>query len=124
LKLGQFILWLLLGVVYIIAGLIVIQSPLLTAVLLTAFASTLIRGASTRDRNQTGRVTMTAVPTGQPVLLLKKLGGMLMLIAGTALTAFGFYLESSGTKAAGAVLLALGLLLLILKIVRRNQPSS
>jgi hypothetical protein len=67
---------------------------------------------------------MTAVPTGQPALLLKKLGGMLMLIAGTALTAFGFYLESGGTKAAGAVLLALGLLLLILKIVRRNQPSS
>jgi uncharacterized membrane protein HdeD (DUF308 family) len=34
---GKFILWLLLGVVYIIAGLIVFESPLLTAVLLTAF---------------------------------------------------------------------------------------
>jgi uncharacterized membrane protein HdeD (DUF308 family) len=34
---GKFILWLLLGVLYIIAGFMVFQNPLLTAVLLTAF---------------------------------------------------------------------------------------
>jgi uncharacterized membrane protein HdeD (DUF308 family) len=34
---GKFLLWLLLGVLYIVAGLIVFESPLLTAVLLTLF---------------------------------------------------------------------------------------
>ena len=67
---------------------------------------------------------MAAVETSQPVLLIKKLGGMLMLVAGTALTAFGFHTQSNGLKMAGIALLAIGILLLVLKIARRNQTSS
>lgn len=59
----------------------------------------------------------------QPVLLIKKLGGMLLLVLGGALTAAGFGTGSSGLGTVGIVLLAIGLLLLILKIVRRNQVS-
>jgi uncharacterized membrane protein YccC len=60
----------------------------------------------------------------KPVLLIKKAGGMLLLVIGCALTAAGFGTGSNGLATVGIVLLAIGLLLLILKIVRRNQGSS
>lgn len=66
---------------------------------------------------------MAAVETSQPVLLVKKLGAMLLLIAGTISTAFGFYAQYYGLKVAGFALLAIAILLLVLKIARRNQAS-
>ena len=56
-----------------------------------------------------------------PVLLVKKLGGLFAIIIGCLLTAVGVTFESSGTTVVGVLLLALGAVLLVLKIIRRNQ---
>ena len=58
-----------------------------------------------------------------PILMVKKLGGMLSLILGAVLTALGYGAESTATIVVGIVFLALGAILLALKIVRRNQGN-
>jgi len=55
-----------------------------------------------------------------PMLLVKKLGGLLFVFAGCLATAIGFETGSTGLIATGIVALAVGVSLLILKIVRRN----
>jgi hypothetical protein len=66
-----------------------------------------------------------AADTGQgPILMMKKLGAMASLILGAALAAFGYSSESTGTIVVGVVFLALGAILLALKIIRRNQDSQ
>lgn len=65
---------------------------------------------------------MSQTDSGAPVLLITKTAGMLMLVAGCALTAAGVATEYNEIAAAGIVLLAIGSLLLVLKIMRRNQP--
>jgi uncharacterized membrane protein HdeD (DUF308 family) len=59
----------------------------------------------------------------RPILLIKKLGGVLLLVFGLLLTALGFNSESTGLTAIGILLLAAGAILLVLKIIRRNQSS-
>jgi hypothetical protein len=59
-----------------------------------------------------------------PILLIKKLGGILLLLFGLLLTAIGFNNESTGLTAIGILLLAAGAILLTLKIIRRNQGSQ
>jgi hypothetical protein len=67
---------------------------------------------------------MAASAGGNPVLLIKKLAGVFLLILGLLLTGTGVSLSYDGLTALGAFLLVVGLVLLILKIVRRNQPMS
>jgi hypothetical protein len=59
-----------------------------------------------------------------PILLLKKLGGMILIVVGCLLTAVGLNLGSIVQIALGVALLAGGMILLALKIVRRNQSNQ
>ena len=56
-----------------------------------------------------------------PVFLTKKLLGLALLIVGCLLTALGFSSGYTGVTTLGVILLAAGAILLVLKIVRRNQ---
>lgn len=67
---------------------------------------------------------MVAQASDGPILLGKKLGGLFAIIIGCILTALGLTFESSGTTTIGVIFLALGAVLLVLKIVRRNEGSS
>lgn len=64
-----------------------------------------------------------AIAGERPILLIKKLGGILLLLFGLLLTALGFSSESTGLTAIGILSLAAGAILLALKIIRRNQNS-
>ncbi|SDJ87652.1 hypothetical protein SAMN05444171_0510 [Bradyrhizobium lablabi] len=66
---------------------------------------------------------MVASTSDGHVLLVKKLGGLISVIIGCLLTAVGVTFESTGTTVVGVLLLALGAVLLTLKIIRRNQKS-
>ena len=59
-----------------------------------------------------------------PILLMKKLSGMFSLVLGGVLTAYGYSVESTGTVIVGVALLALGAILLALKIIRRNRGGQ
>ena len=58
------------------------------------------------------------------VLLAKKLGGLIAIILGCLLAAGGVAAGAAGMIVFGVLLLALGVVLLTLKIVGRNQQSS
>jgi hypothetical protein len=64
---------------------------------------------------------MVAQTSDGHVLLVKKLGGLFAIIIGCLLTAVGVTFESTGTTIVGVLFLALGAVLLVLKIIRRNQ---
>lgn len=66
---------------------------------------------------------MVATTSDGPVLLVKKLGGLIAILFGVILTAVGMTYESSSTTVIGILLLAVGAVLLVLKIIRRNQGS-
>jgi succinate-acetate transporter protein len=66
---------------------------------------------------------MVASTSDGHVLLVKKLGGLFSVIIGCLLTAVGVTFESTGTIVFGVLFLALGAILLTLKIIRRNQGS-
>jgi hypothetical protein len=66
---------------------------------------------------------MVASASDGHVLLVKKLGGLFSVIIGCLLTAVGVTFESSSTIVVGVLFLALGAVLLTLKIIRRNQRS-
>lgn len=57
----------------------------------------------------------------KPVLLIKKMFGMLLLVLGFLFTATGFYQSSAMLITLGVILLAAGIGALILKITRRND---
>jgi len=67
---------------------------------------------------------MVAQASDGHVLLLKKLGGLIAIIAGFLLTAIGVTFESGGMTFFGVLCLVLGIGLLALKIIRRNERSS
>ena len=58
-----------------------------------------------------------------PILAIKKLGGLLLVILGCLLIAAAVSAGHTGLSVAGGVLVALGAVLLALKILRRN-PSA
>lgn len=64
---------------------------------------------------------MVAQTSDGHVLLTKKLGGLIAIIFGFLLTAVGVTFEYTGMTILGVLFLALGAVLLVLKIVRRNQ---
>lgn len=66
---------------------------------------------------------MVAQTSDGPILLIKKLGGLFAIIVGCLLTAVGVTFEYSGTTFIGVLLLVIGAVLLVLKIVRRNEGS-
>ena len=66
---------------------------------------------------------MVASANDGHVLLVKKLGGLIAVIIGCLLTAVGVTFESTSTIVVGVLVLALGAVLLTLKIIRRNQRS-
>jgi uncharacterized membrane protein YjjP (DUF1212 family) len=57
-----------------------------------------------------------------PALLIKKMGGMVLLIVGFLLAVLGYTNDSNSLATLGVLLLVGGLVLLVLKIFRRNQP--
>jgi hypothetical protein len=57
------------------------------------------------------------------VLLVKKLYGLFLIILGSMLTAAGVSYASTGLIVFGILALIAGAILLVLKIVRRNQDS-
>jgi hypothetical protein len=54
------------------------------------------------------------------MLLMKKLGGLILVLLGCLGVGSGFGTDSMGLVAVGVVALAVGIVLLMLKIVRRN----
>jgi hypothetical protein len=58
------------------------------------------------------------------VLLGKKLYGLFSIILGCVLTVVGVSSASMGVTALGILALIVGVVLLVLKIVRRNQSSQ
>ena len=66
---------------------------------------------------------MTTYVNDKPILLVKKLGGVLALALGFLLTATGLRGGYHGLTVIGALLLVTGAVLLVLKIIRRNQPA-
>jgi membrane-bound ClpP family serine protease len=61
---------------------------------------------------------------GEGYLLGKKLYGLYLIILGFVLTAVGIYSTSTGLVVLGGLCLIAGLILLALKIVRRNEGSQ
>jgi Flp pilus assembly protein TadB len=57
------------------------------------------------------------------ILGIKKLGGLLLVILGCLLIAAAVSAGYTSLSVAGGVLVALGVVLLVLKIVRRNRPA-
>jgi hypothetical protein len=66
---------------------------------------------------------MVASASDEHILLVKKLGGLFSVIIGCPLTTVGETFESTSRIVVGVPFLALGAVLLTLKIIRRNQRS-
>lgn len=58
-----------------------------------------------------------------PALALKKLGGLFLFIVGLLLVAAGIVSEVTALTVLGIVSFIAGGILLVLKIVRRNEPN-
>jgi uncharacterized membrane protein HdeD (DUF308 family) len=67
---------------------------------------------------------MATFAGGNPVLLIKKLAGVFLLILGLVLAATGLSQSYDGLTVIGTLVLVTGIVLLIMKIVRRNQPTN
>jgi hypothetical protein len=63
----------------------------------------------------------TSNEVSTPILLIKKLAGVFLLVMGALLTATGTSAGYSGLTIIGWILLAAGIALLVMKILRRNQ---
>jgi hypothetical protein len=64
-----------------------------------------------------------AVAVERPILLIKKLAGILLLLFGLLLTAVGLSNDYTGLTTIGILLLAAGAVVMVLKIIRRNQSG-
>ena len=62
--------------------------------------------------------------TEKPVLAIKKLGGLLLLIFGVVVALLAYSNGSTGLSIIGILMAAVGIVLMVLKIVRRNQDSQ
>jgi hypothetical protein len=56
--------------------------------------------------------------------LMNKIIGIVFIIVGFLLAASGYRYGTTGTMVGGLVLIGIGVVLLILKIIRRNNPRS
>lgn len=66
---------------------------------------------------------MDSSVAGGPTMLIKKLGGMALLLLGALSTAFGAAREAPPLMALGIIFLTLGVIVLIVKIRRRNAGN-
>jgi drug/metabolite transporter (DMT)-like permease len=66
---------------------------------------------------------MAAQTSEKSILLLKKLGGLILLICGVVLAALAYEDGSTGRVILGVLLAAAGIMLMVLKIVRRNTSG-
>jgi|GEM_PF-2138068 drug/metabolite transporter (DMT)-like permease len=66
---------------------------------------------------------MTTHATEKPVLLAKKLGGVLLLVCGLVLIALGYGNGADAVVMLGFLLASGGLALMLMKIVRRNRSG-
>lgn len=66
---------------------------------------------------------MAAYAGDKSVLLVKKFGAVAALVFGLLMVATGLANDYRGLTTIGALLLAIGAFLLVLKIVRRNQGA-
>lgn len=64
-----------------------------------------------------------AVADDKSALLVKKLAGLALVVFGLILAGYGFSVGVTWLGTVGVVLLVAGVILLIMKIVRRNQPD-
>ncbi len=55
-------------------------------------------------------------------MLVSKVSGIVLIVIGFLLTAEGFREGATGYQVSGAVLVLIGIVVLIAKIARRNQP--
>ena len=63
---------------------------------------------------------MTTSAVDGMMLLMKKVGGLILVLLGCLGVGIGFGTDSMGLVAVAVVALAVGIVLLMLKIVRRN----
>ena len=66
---------------------------------------------------------MATYVNDKPVLLIKKLSGIFLVVIGLLLTATGMTGGYHGLALIGGLLLVTGVALIVLKIIRRNQPG-
>jgi hypothetical protein len=66
---------------------------------------------------------MATQASGNSILLLKKLAGLILLICGVVLAALAYEDGSTGRAILGVLLAAAGIMLMVLKIVRRNTSD-
>jgi uncharacterized membrane protein HdeD (DUF308 family) len=59
----------------------------------------------------------------KPILFFKKMLSMMLLILGILLAATGAYSGSTALLTLGVMLLAAGMIMLVMKIVRRNEGA-
>lgn len=64
---------------------------------------------------------MAVYAEDKPVLLIKKFAALVFLLFGFLMTATGFANQSTPLAVIGALMLSIGVLLLVLKVVRRNR---
>jgi hypothetical protein len=57
------------------------------------------------------------------ILLIKKLGGLLLVVLGFIVMAAGISADSTGFVVLGTLVLVAGAILLALKIIRRNEAG-
>lgn len=58
-----------------------------------------------------------------PILLIKKLGGLLLIVLGFLLIATGINADYTGLAYVGGAIVVLGAVLLLLKVLRRNRRA-
>jgi hypothetical protein len=73
-----------------------------------------------QNAHRTGRLIMATSAVDGMMLLMKKLGGIAFVLLGCLGVGVGFGTDSMGLTAVGVVALAVGIILLMLKVVRRN----
>lgn len=67
---------------------------------------------------------MAARTVDGSILLLKKLGGVFAIVLGGLIAAIGADVGSSATIAIGILCVVVGAILLVLKIIRRNEGGQ
>ena len=64
-----------------------------------------------------------ALENERPNFLVGKLSGLILIVVGFLLAASGYRAESTGYMVAGIIILAIGLGILVSKVIRRNPGT-
>lgn len=66
---------------------------------------------------------MTTQASGKSILLFKKLAGLILIICGVVLAVLSYGDGSTGRTMLGVLLASAGIMLMVLKIARRNASG-